>query len=92
MAGKARRTATSIPPALTFRAVANSRNSFPWPSRLWTKTGMASGNLVHFRRSPTGLVMFMQRTLPEPVGQVDLSSLVANFRLRNNESPTNGCS
>ena len=51
IAGRARRIATSIPPALTFKAVANSRNSLPLPSRLRTKTGIASGNLAHFRRS-----------------------------------------
>jgi hypothetical protein len=49
--GRFRRTATSMPPALTFKAVANSRNSFPFSSRLRTKTGMARGNLAHFRRS-----------------------------------------
>ena len=59
-AGKTRRTATSMPPALTFRAVANSRNSFPFSSRLRTKTGMASGSLDHLRRSPAGRTAFMQ--------------------------------
>lgn len=49
--GKTRRMATSIPPALTFNEVANSRNSLPLRSRLLTKTGIASGNLDHFRRS-----------------------------------------
>jgi hypothetical protein len=49
--GRTRRMATSIPPALTFNDVANSRNSLPFRSRLRTKTGIASGNLVHFRRS-----------------------------------------
>ena len=60
MAGKDRRIATSIPPALTFREVANSRNSLPFPSLLRTKTGIASGNLAHFRRSLVGLAPFMQ--------------------------------
>lgn len=49
-----RRTATSIPPALTFSAVANSRDSFPCSSRLRTKTGIASGSRAHFRRSLRG--------------------------------------
>jgi hypothetical protein len=69
-AGRVRRIATNIPPALTFRAVANSRNSLPFPSRLRTKTGIASGNLAHFRRSFRPLAPFMQTspslsTLPE---------------------------
>ena len=55
-----RRIATSIPPALTFKAVANSRNSLPLPSRLRTKTGIASGNRAHFRRSFPALAPFMQ--------------------------------
>lgn len=49
--GKERRTATNAPPALTFNAVANSRNSLPFSSRLRTKTGIANGSRVHFRRS-----------------------------------------
>ena len=53
--GKDRRTATRAPPALTFRAVANSRNSLPFSSRLRTNTGMARGNRVHLRRSVSGL-------------------------------------
>src|SRR6476619_3468294 len=53
--GKDRRTATSAPPALTFNAVANSRNSLPLSSRLRTNTGIANGNRVHFRRSFSGL-------------------------------------
>jgi len=52
--GKDRRTATSAPPALTFNAVANSRNSLPLSSRLRTNTGIANGNRVHFRRSFSG--------------------------------------
>src|SRR5207244_2588307 len=59
-AGNARRIATNIPPALTLRAVANSKKSLPFPSRLRTKTGIASGNRVHFRRSVDALVPFMQ--------------------------------
>src|SRR5581483_12103934 len=46
-----RRTATRAPPAETFNAVANSRNSLPLSSLLRTKTGIASGNLGHCRRS-----------------------------------------
>jgi hypothetical protein len=53
--GKDRRTATNAPPALTFRAVANSRNSLPFSSRLRTNTGIARGNRVHLRRSVSGL-------------------------------------
>jgi hypothetical protein len=54
------RTATSIPPALTFKAVANSRNSLPLSSWLRTKTGMAKGNLAHFRRSAPILGVLIQ--------------------------------
>jgi hypothetical protein len=36
-------------------AVANSRNSFPFSSRLRTNTGIAKGSRVHFRRSFSGL-------------------------------------
>lgn len=53
--GNERRTATRAPPALMLRAVANSRNSFPLSSRLRTKTGIARGSRVHFRRSFSGL-------------------------------------
>src|SRR5581483_6143705 len=60
--GGIRRIATSIPPALTFRAVANSRNSFPLPSRLRTNTGIASGSLVHLRRSFLGRSLFMNNS------------------------------
>lgn len=42
--GKLRRVARSIPPALILRAVANSRNSFPFSSTPLTKTGMDSGS------------------------------------------------
>jgi len=60
MAGSIRRIATSIPPALTFKAVANSRNSLPLPSRLRTKTGIASGNRAHLRRSFPAVAPLMQ--------------------------------
>jgi hypothetical protein len=60
IAGRTRRIATNIPPALTFRAVANSRNSLPFPSGLRTNTGIANGNLAHFRRSFRPLAPFMQ--------------------------------
>ncbi len=53
--GKERRTATKAPPALTFKAVANSRNSLPFSSLLRTKTGIANGSRVHFRRSFSAL-------------------------------------
>lgn len=46
-----RRTTTSAPPALMLRAVANSSRSFPFSSRLLTKTGIARGNRTHLRRS-----------------------------------------
>lgn len=52
--GRERLTATSAPPAETFRAVANSRKSLPVSSLLRTKTGIASGSLGHFRRSVSG--------------------------------------
>jgi hypothetical protein len=57
---RTRRTATSMPPALTLRAVANSRHSLPLSSRLRTKTGIASGNRTHLRRSPRTLFVFTQ--------------------------------
>ena len=56
--GKERRTATSAPPAETFRAVANSRNSFPFSSRLRTNTGIARGRRVQRRRSISGFLRF----------------------------------
>lgn len=52
--GKARRTTTRAPPAPTFTAVANSSDSLPASSRLRIKTGMASCNRDHFRRSALG--------------------------------------
>src|SRR5271169_2610179 len=71
MAGSIRRIATSIPPALTFKAVANSRNSLPLLSRLRTKTGIARGNRAHLRRSFPALAPFMQTfpsLSPPPTG------------------------
>lgn len=53
--GNERRTATKAPPALILSAVANSRNSFPFSSRLRTNTGIAKGRRAHFRRSFSGL-------------------------------------
>jgi len=53
--GNERRTATNAPPALMLSAVANSRKSFPFSSRLRTNTGIAKGRRVHFRRSFSGL-------------------------------------
>jgi hypothetical protein len=49
--GKERRTATKAPPAETFTAVANSRKSFPFSSRLRTKIGIANGSRGQRRRS-----------------------------------------
>src|SRR5713101_1794706 len=63
---RARLTATSIPPALILRAVANSRNSLPLSSRLRTKTGIARGSRLHFRLSVSGPLWFTQ-TPPVPV-------------------------
>src|ERR1700716_1187799 len=57
---RARLTATSIPPALILSAVANSRNSLPFSSRLRTKTGIAKGSRLHFRLSASGLLWFTQ--------------------------------
>jgi len=57
--GESLRMATSMPPALTLSAVANSRNSRPLRSRLQTKTGMASGSRLHWRRSFWRLLAFM---------------------------------
>ena len=57
-AGRTLRTATSMPPALTFRAVANSRDSLPSLSRLRTNTGMAKGRRDHLRRSVWGRAVF----------------------------------
>src|ERR1700682_1658908 len=56
--GKERRTAPSAPPAEILRAVANSRNSFPFSSRLRTNTGIARGRRVHLRRSVSGFRRF----------------------------------
>src|ERR1700678_43788 len=56
--GIARRTATSIPPADTFNAVANSRNSLSCPISLLTKTGMAKGKRGHRLRSPADILAF----------------------------------
>jgi hypothetical protein len=46
--GKERRTTTSAPPAEILMAVANSRQSWPFPLLVRTKTGMASCNRAHF--------------------------------------------
>jgi len=49
--GKERRTITIAPPGEMLMAVANSRESLPFPSRVRTKTGMASCNRAHLRSS-----------------------------------------
>jgi hypothetical protein len=48
---RGRRAATRAPPPLTFKAVVRSRNSLPLPSLPRKKSGIASGNLCHCRRS-----------------------------------------
>lgn len=61
------RTAISIPPAETFSAVENSRNSLSasW-ARLLTKTGMARGSRGHRRRSPPGVLPFTDPSFLNP--------------------------
>jgi hypothetical protein len=59
--GKERRTATRAPPAEIFKAVANSKDSFPSSSRLRTKIGIASGKRGHFRFSVSGVCLFKQQ-------------------------------
>jgi hypothetical protein len=49
--GKERRTITIAPPGEMLMAVANSRESLPFPSRVRIKTGMASCNRAHLRSS-----------------------------------------
>src|SRR4030081_2742378 len=49
--GKERRTITIAPPGEMLMAVANSRESLPFPSRVRTKTGMARCNRAHLRSS-----------------------------------------
>ena len=49
--GKERRTTTKAPPGEMLIAVANSRDSLPFPSRARIKTGMASCNRAHLRSS-----------------------------------------
>src|SRR2546430_14453343 len=56
--GRERRTATSAPPAETFNAVAHSRKSFPFSSRLRTNTGIASGRRIQLLRSVFGFRRF----------------------------------
>src|SRR5271168_1972515 len=56
--GMERRTATSMPPAETLRAVANSRNYLSGSVWLRTKTGMAKGKRGHCRRSAVGVLPF----------------------------------
>ena len=62
--GKERRTATRAPPAEMFSAVANSRRSLPFSSRLRTKTGIAMGRRGHLRRSAS---RFYGRFKPTPL-------------------------
>ena len=49
--GKQRRTTTKAPPGEMLIAVANSRESLPFPSLARIKTGIASCNRAHFRSS-----------------------------------------
>src|SRR6266853_3911534 len=48
---KDRRATTRAPPGEMLIAVANSRESRPFPSRVRTKTGMARSNRAHLRCS-----------------------------------------
>jgi len=57
-AGIERLTATSMPPAETLRAVANSKNSLSVSARPRTKTGMAKGRRGHRRRSVVAVLRF----------------------------------
>jgi hypothetical protein len=59
-----RRTASSIPPAETLRAVANSKSSLSASPRLLTKTGMAKGKRDQRRRSAKVLVV---TRIPSPI-------------------------
>lgn len=58
--GKFRLVASKIPPALIFRAVANSRKSFPWSSVPRTNTGIDSGRRGCTLRSESVLAMTLQ--------------------------------
>jgi len=53
--GSSRRVASKAPPPLTFRAVANSRNSFPSESLPRTNTGIARGMRSFVLRSTNAL-------------------------------------
>jgi hypothetical protein len=55
--GKLRRVASRMPPALMFKAVANSRNSFPSWSTPRTNTGIDKGRRWCFRRSDPDLLI-----------------------------------
>ena len=55
--GIGRRTASSIPPAETLRAVANSKSSLFVSPRLLTKTGIAKGNRDQRLRSADEVLM-----------------------------------
>lgn len=57
--GETLRAASSIPPALILRDVVNSNTSLDLPSRLRTNTGIARGNLSHFRLSTLDFVPFI---------------------------------
>jgi hypothetical protein len=57
--GETFRAASSIPPALILRDVVNSNISLDLPSRLRTNTGIARGNLSHFRLSTLDFVPFI---------------------------------
>ncbi len=76
--GNALRTATSMPPALTFSPVAKSSVCLPFWSRLRTKTGMASGSLAHFLRSFSDLAAPIH-TSPKPTCALYFSTLAAKF-------------
>ncbi len=52
--GKERRTTTKAPPGEMLTAVANSRESLSFRSRVRTKTGIASCSLAHLRSSFLG--------------------------------------
>src|SRR5439155_17049557 len=68
--GKERPTATSAPPALTFKAVANSKISLPAWSRARMKMGTARGNRSQRRRSFSAF--WLDTRLPRRTTDVDV--------------------
>jgi hypothetical protein len=82
--GIERRIASNIPPAETFRAVANSSSSLSALLPLLTKTGMAKGNRGQRLRSARGVLALNARSFYSFNSEIDSTQRAKNQKSRDN--------